>query len=148
MPDIIAPLKAEIRRLARLEILQQTKATFKATTLHRKEIAALKRMIQRQGKVLAKLESQPAPEPPPVVEVESDSTIPEGFRYSARSVRAQRKRLGLSAEQFGKLIGVSMQTVYSWEQGRARPRRSQIKLLADARTVKRRDAHRAVGLTG
>jgi transcriptional regulator with XRE-family HTH domain len=55
-------------------------------------------------------------------------------------VRAQRKRLKLSAEDFGKLLGVSAQTVYFWEQGRTRPRKAQFAALVAARSLGRREA--------
>lgn len=45
-----------------------------------------------------------------------------GVRYSSKSIRAHRKRLGLSAKQYGKLVGVPASTIYSWEYGRTRPR--------------------------
>ena len=64
----------------------------------------------------------------------------EGIRYSARSVRAQRKRLGLSAEQYGRLVGVSGLTIYHWEHGKARPRKAQLAALIAVRGIGKRDA--------
>ena len=147
MPDVANALKEEIRRLARKEIRAQTKTTRKAAIQHRREIAQLKRLIQAQEKKLCSLQSIQHKMPPPITPV-SGVKIPEGIRYSARSVRAQRKRLKLSAQEFAKLLGVSMQTVYSWEQGRARPRRSQIATLIAARTIGRREAYRRLGIVG
>ena len=50
----------------------------------------------------------------------------EQVRYSARSVRAQKKRPGISAADYGKLIGVSGLTVYIWESGKSRPRQAHL----------------------
>jgi DNA-binding transcriptional regulator YiaG len=55
-------------------------------------------------------------------------------------VRAQRRRLRLSAADFGRLVGVSGQTIYQWEQGKSRPRRSQFAALVALRSTRRRDA--------
>jgi len=49
-----------------------------------------------------------------------------GARFSARSVKAQRARLGLSAKDFGRLVGVSALTVHSWESGKSRPRKKRL----------------------
>jgi len=35
---------------------------------------------------------------------------------------SQRKRLGVSAAECGLLIGASAQSVYNWQEGKARPR--------------------------
>jgi DNA-binding transcriptional regulator YiaG len=51
-----------------------------------------------------------------------ETSKPEGKRFSSRSVRTHRRRLGISAADYGKLIGVTGKTVYTWEQGNARPR--------------------------
>jgi len=45
--------------------------------------------------------------------------------FLGQVVHAQRKRLGLSAADYAKLIGVSSLTVYNWEHGRTRPRQSR-----------------------
>jgi len=63
----------------------------------------------------------------------ASSPVPQevkGVRFSARSVRAQRARLGLSAKDFGGLVGVSALTIYSWESGKSRPRARQLACLA------------------
>lgn len=38
------------------------------------------------------------------------------------NIRKVRKKLGLSAERFGKLIGSNTCSVYNWENGRSSPR--------------------------
>jgi len=137
MPNIAAALKEEIRRLAKKVIREETAATRRAATQQRRDIALLKREVQEQEK---KIRSLLAARRKSTAVVMPEAGVPENVRYSARSVRAQRKRLGLSAEQFAKLLGVSMQTVYSWEQGRARPRQSQLAALVAARSLGRREA--------
>ena len=63
-----------------------------------------------------------------------------GVRFTAKGLRSQRQRLGLSAADYGKLIGVTGQTIYSWEHETARPRRQQVARLASLRRVGKRDA--------
>jgi len=65
----------------------------------------------------------------------------EKVRYSAASVKAQRKRLGLSAEAFGKLVGVTGHTVYKWEHGASRPRSAQLAAFAAVRGIGKTEAN-------
>ncbi len=140
MPNIAGVLKEEIRRLARKEIKAQVSRTQKTVVQHRREIAQLKRALRMQERRVSMLQTvdrtKPGAIPVPIV---SRAAI-EGVRFSIRSVKAQRRRLRLSAADFGKLIGVTGQTVYNWEQGRARPRRSQLAALAALRRMGRRQA--------
>ncbi len=137
MPNIASVLKDEIRRLARKEVRQQIVKTRRAAVHHRRQIAQLKRLIALQDRKIKVLESR---EPGEAPAAETDEGIPPGTRFSARSVRAQRRRLKLSAEQYAKLIGVSPQTVYHWEQGKSRPRRAQLAALVAVRSMGRREA--------
>jgi len=50
-----------------------------------------------------------------------------------------RKKLGLTANEMGTLIGVSGQSIYKWEQGKAKPRASQLQAIAVARKMGKRD---------
>lgn len=42
--------------------------------------------------------------------------------YDPESVRATRDRLGMSQAVFAKLLGVSVETIHSWETGKREPR--------------------------
>lgn len=48
--------------------------------------------------------------------------IEEVPEFNGKAVKAERDRLGLSAANYGKLVGVSMLTVYNWEKGKSVPR--------------------------
>jgi DNA-binding transcriptional regulator YiaG len=136
--NIAAVLKDEIRRLAKREIKAATSATKQAVAQYRRDIAKLKRELQQQQKKTAFLEAQERKRLRQPQAVEEDEL--EVVRYSARSVRAQRKRLGLSAADYGKLVGVSGLTIYSWEHGKARPRKAQIAGLVAVRGIGKREA--------
>ena len=64
----------------------------------------------------------------------------KGFRFSARSVKAHRTRLGLSAADYAKLVGVSPVTVYNWEKGKSRPCQEKRAALAAVRGIGKRAA--------
>jgi DNA-binding transcriptional regulator YiaG len=62
------------------------------------------------------------------------------LRFRAGGFATLRKRLGLSAEAMGKLLGVSGQSVYHWESGKASPRSSQLPAIAAVRKLGKREA--------
>jgi len=62
------------------------------------------------------------------------------MRFSAKGLQSQRSRLGLSASEFGKLLGVSAQTIYNWWHEAARPRGEQLGKLAGLRGIGKREA--------
>jgi DNA-binding transcriptional regulator YiaG len=140
MPDIVTAIKDVVRRLARKEIKSQVSLTRKAVSQHRREIAELKRVIRQQQKKLASLESNGRAGGGSVPVRTTLGPLPSSSRYSIRSVKSQRRRLKLSAEEFGRLLGVTAQTVYNWEQGKARPRKSQLPQLMGVRQMGRREA--------
>ena len=137
MADLAGALKEEIRRLARKEIKAETGATKQAVAQYRREIARLKRQIQGQEKKIAFLEAQ---ERKRLEEPQAAEEPSEGARFSARSVKSQRERLGFSAADYAKLVGVSSLTIYNWEHGKSRPRKEQLAALVAVRGIGKREA--------
>lgn len=135
MPNFAAALKLEIRRLARKEIKAEIDPTKQSLARHRREINELKHTIRIQARELARLRSQEGNASQPQTDEPE-----EKVRFSSRSVRAQRSRLGLSAADYGKLIGVSGLTIYNWEHGKSRPRRAQLAQLVAVRGIGKREA--------
>ena len=134
MPNIGALLKQEIARLARREVRAQVQATKKASTQYRRHIAALRRQIgtlERQVALLQRRVPDKAAAAPAGGPVQK-------MRFVAKGLKSQRARLGLSAADFGRLVGVSAQSVYNWESGKVRPRPDQITKLAQLRKVGKR----------
>lgn len=137
MPNIASALKAEIERLARKETKRQIAPVRKAATGHRRQIAALKRELGRLDKRIAAA----AKAPKTAVRSKSDSVGAEpDVRFQARGLRPLRSRLGLSAAGFARLLGVSQQSVYNWELGNAKPRRSQVAAIAKLRGLGKKEA--------
>jgi DNA-binding transcriptional regulator YiaG len=137
MADFAGALREEIRRLARKEVKSQTDALKKAGAQYRRDIAELKRKLQEQEKKLAFLEAR---ERKRIGRPAADNGEVEGVRFSARSVKAQRERLGFSAKDYGTLVGVSALTIYNWEQGKTRPRQAQLAALVAVRGIGKREA--------
>lgn len=138
MANLAAVLKAEIARLARKESKAQLDPLRKAAAAHRRDIAALKREVATLSRQL-KLASRPAKAGAPAAE--------DGprLRFSAKGLKSQRERLGLSAAEFGVLAGVSAQSIYNWEAGKATPRAAQVQSLAALRGIGKREAQARMG---
>jgi len=137
MPNLASTLKQEITRLARKEIRVHLKTLRKSSTQYRGEIAVLKREAVQLKAALARLGKGMGRAGAKSAESDEGGVKP---RFSVRSVVAQRKRLGLSAADFGKLLGVSGATIYGWESGKTRPRRSQLAKMGTVRGLGKREA--------
>ena len=137
MPNIAAVLKNEICRLARKEIRADTSSTKGAVAQFRRDIAQLKRQVRDQQKEIGFLKAQ---EQKRLSQPQAKEEPMEGIRFSARSVKAQRTRLKLSAADYGKLVGVSGMTIYNWESGNSRPRKEQLAALVAVRGIGKREA--------
>lgn len=137
MTTLAVALKDEIRRLARKEIKAATSSTSKAVAQFRREIARLKRQARAQERKIAFLEAQ---ERKRLGKAEAGAATKDGGRFSARSVKSQRRRTGLSAADYAKLVGVSGLTIYNWENGKSRPRQEQHAALVAVRGLGKRQA--------
>lgn len=136
MANIASLLKSEISRVARKEVRGETAGLKKAVSSYRSEIAALKRRAQaleaelrRLGKATAKALPAAAEDPPARAQ-----------RFSPKGLASQRKRLGLSALECGLLVGASGQSIYNWEDGKARPRARFMPAIASLKGMGKRAA--------
>jgi DNA-binding transcriptional regulator YiaG len=57
------------------------------------------------------------------------------LRFRVAGFAALRKKLGISAADMGKLLGVSAQSVYHWETGKTKPRASQLAAISAVRKM-------------
>ena len=134
MPNIATALKQEISRIARREIRGETTELKRAATRFRTEIAALKRRAQaleQQVQRLTRANGKGL--------TENDAEAPSTSRFSAKGLASQRKRLGLSATDAGFLVGASSQSIYNWEQGKARPLARHLPAIAALRGMGKRE---------
>lgn len=134
MSNFAAELKNEVSRLAKKEIRHDTAAMKKASSQHRTDIAALKRRVAALESLVNKLHRKTGKSSPTVAVEER-----ENLRFRAGGFASLRKKLDLTAAEMGKLLGVTGQSVYKWEQGKAKPRASQLKVIAAVRKMGKRD---------
>ena len=141
MTTFVNQLKSEIARIAKKEIRAETQQLKKSSAQYRSDIAALKRHIVALEATVKKLSKGQLK---PVLKVNKESSTP--LRFRASGFATLRKKLDLSAEQMGKLIGVTAQSVYHWEAEKSRPRASQLPAIAAARKLTKKEAWAKLGL--
>ena len=138
MPNIALALKSEISRLARKEVANESVPLKKAISGYRSEIAALKRRAEAAEQQIRHL-SKTIPKPVEAVQ-KADKAAETKLRFSAKSLVAQRRRLDLSADDCGLLLGTSGQSIYNWETGKARPRAQYLPAIAALRALGKKTA--------
>lgn len=137
MPNIASMLKEEIARISRKELRRLVDPLKKQLIAQRHDIAALKRerdSLKREIATLAKSAKG-------VVASASGPSAEARPRFSPVGLRSLRKRLGLSADDLGRIVGVSGQSVYNWELEKTRPRHAQLERIAELRGIGKREAH-------
>lgn len=142
MPNIATVLKAEITRLARRQAREASDDLRKTVAAQRSEIAGLKRRIQvleASVKRLARHAGTDQGRPVPAAPGEAGGPDPKGLRFRAQGMAANRKRLGLSAADFGLLVGATGQSIYAWEAGKAKPRPQSLAAIAALRGIGKRE---------
>lgn len=103
---------------------------------YRRHIATLKRQVAMLERQMALLQRRVLG---PGAAAASGSTN-HRVRFVAKGLKSHRNRLGFSAADYGRLVGVSAQSVYNWEQGHASPRAEQLKIIATLRGIGKREA--------
>jgi DNA-binding transcriptional regulator YiaG len=133
--NIATALKSEISRVARKEVRAGVSVLKKSSSKYRTDIASLKRQITQLERLVGQLSkgtrkkvTEPSDEPATV------------SRYSAKNVAALRKKLDLSAADFGLILGVSGASIYLWEQGKTRPRAGNLPAIAAVRAMSKASA--------
>ncbi len=137
MPNLGAMLKQEITRLARRAI-KPAYAELKKDVAELKHRAAQQRrtiqaLEQANARLLADFNSRTGRLEAPAEE-ESGK-----IRLGPKLIQAQRKRLGLSQQEFAKLLGVSTNTLWLWEHGKTAPRAKSKAIFASVRQLGRRE---------
>lgn len=134
--NVATALRAEISRIARKELRSETDRLKKSVSTYRREIAALKKRIA----VLERGSKSGTRRAERADQVQEEGNTNTQLRFSAARFAAQRKKSGLSAAKYAKLLGVSSLSVYKWENGQTRPRRAQLEAIAAARNLGKREA--------
>ena len=157
MASLANVLKEEVGTLARRELRRQTADVDKSMVRCERDIAALKREVEALMRELTSLRS-PRPAPTVAAKKKGGPASPRGQaaskgsaasasaepsprgEFSGEALKAHRERVGLSADNYGKLIGVSGLSIYNWEQGKARPRRSSADAWTAIKRIGKREA--------
>ena len=143
MPNLQSVLREEIGRLARKEVRSELEKTRKAVAHHRGEIAELKRRSKALEQTVSYLQSRETKR----LKAEPVQTEPpKGTRFSVRSLKAQRRKSGLSQEAYASLVGVSKLTIYNWESGRTKPGGKHLAKLVTLRGIGKREAQKRLEL--
>ncbi len=141
MPDLNKPIREEITRLTRKELKQALQDQKKINTALKKSLAAVKAEcaeLRREVKAIQKRLPKPPVEKTPEV---ADEKL-KRFRPTSTTVKTLRAKLGVSQGELAKLLGVTGQTVYLWEQkdGRLQLRSNAKAALFALRGIGRREA--------
>ena len=150
MRNLATALKTEIEQIAHKALREQSAQFRKVTSSCHREVAALQRRVNTLEKLLAGLRHAPpgaaaargraGPRAKALIALDPGEQDAHPLRFSAKGFAKLRQRLGLSAAAMGMLLGVTAQSVYKWEDGKARPRASQLQAIAAARKLGKREA--------
>lgn len=135
MSTFASQFKSEIQRVTKKELRVEIQTIKKTNAQHRTDIATLKRRVAAVEATLKKITKF---ESTPKQVVDAITTVP--LRFRVNGFVNLRKKFGFSAAEMGKLLGVSAQSVYHWESGKARPQARQLVSIANARKLSKKAA--------
>lgn len=135
MPNIASVLKGEISRISRKELRSETTALRKVVSAQRSALATMRNRLQGLEKQLKAARKSAS-----TVSAERQDDARTALRFRADGLKKHRARLGLSAAEAGRIMGVSALSVYNWENGKTRPRAAQLEAIANLRMLGKREA--------
>ena len=146
MSGLVPELKRLITRLAKREVklaLAKSRKLRGENQSLRAKVKSLESTVARLVKATAKTGAAVSiPKP-------GDEAAIKRLRFTAKGIKALRKKTRLSQTDFGKLIGASTLSVSNWELGKALPRKSSdaFRKLVEIREAKMgvREAKRRLG---
>ena len=114
----------------------------KTNVILKKTVAELKRKITTLESEINRLKSSHKKIEKPKV----DPEVAEKVRFTSKSIVKLRNKLGLTQEEFGKIIGVSSQNIYALEhkEGRLKFRPATLSNLLSIRGLGKREAKKRV----
>jgi DNA-binding transcriptional regulator YiaG len=163
MSSLATALKNEIQRLAKREAVAVVKDVKAALKEERKQVKTLEGTIKAQAREIASLRQAmekgsmavAAPAKPAATAKKGTAKSAKGAKAVKSAVKGWRKdsvsstrRLhDLSQNAFAKLVGVGLNTVWLWENGRTNPRpKQQEAVLALRDLTPRQVGNRLTGL--
>jgi hypothetical protein len=128
-PDLVTVLSAELARLVEAEVAEQLNSLESEVADLRKRLAKAERNVVRGGG--------------PVARGKRGATA-ESAKLTPDSIRALRKRIGISQAELALLAGVTPVAVYFWEAGRTKPTGVNVDTLVGLRSLDKKKARRKV----
>jgi hypothetical protein len=133
---LASALKAEVRRLAAKEVhkgLRQLRTLQRQIKKLRLASRSNRRGLRAVERSFGRLEAR----------VPSGGRRGRSARLSGEDIRSLRSRLGMTREQFARLVGVSPGSIFGWETGRTVPRGRSMTRVLEVRKmgVRRARAH-------
>ena len=139
MANIGSLLKSEILRLANKAAKAQVEPLRNTVRSQRKQISELNRQLGVLRKEQAAIGRTSRRRTAATTEG-SEGSEGAAHRFQVRGLKSLRARLGLSAADFGRLVGVSGQSIYLWETEKTTPRPAQVAALAQIRGIGKKEA--------
>ncbi len=136
MSLLITSLKSEITRVARKELKGELQSLRKASTAHRSEIAALKRLVKSLATEVRAVRRTTKPD----LSGPERTAKPSRIRFTAERFSAFRAKLGLTQAEMAKVLGASSLSVHKWETGAVQPRAAQLGKIATIMKLGKRQA--------
>jgi DNA-binding XRE family transcriptional regulator len=133
MSNIASLLRGEIVRLSRKEVRSETEQLRKSAGRYRAEIASLKKRVTDLERTIKKMTKSPAQSAQTAA-----TSASRQVRFSASGLKKLRDKHGQSAAVMGTILGVTPQTIYSWEAGNTRPGIKHIEKIAALRQIGKR----------
>ncbi|EJE53370.1 putative transcriptional regulator with C-terminal CBS domain containing protein [Acidovorax sp. CF316] len=122
--------RSEVVRMARKELKPELHGMRKALTLHRSEIAALKREVKTlTSQLKAAQRVVKAVTPPKTEESPQERKGGRKWVFKPEALTAKRAELGVTAKDMAKLLQASPLSLSKWENGQANPRAAQLERI-------------------
>ena len=134
MPNIALIFKNEIMRLARKEVKRATGSIYASVKDVKQQNSALKKRVAELERQLMVLQGKTAAAfgTPAAAESETPHT-----RLGASSIRKLRSRLNLNRHDMALLLDVNQNSIFLWEQAKAKPRAATRAKIIALRTMKK-----------
>ena len=133
MPNIALIFKNEIMRLARKEVKRATGSIYASVKDVKQQNSALKKRVAELEKQLMVLQGKTAAASGiPAAEPETPHT-----RLGASSIRKLRARLKLNRHDMALLLDVNQNSIFLWEQAKAKPRAATRAKIIALRAMKK-----------
>jgi len=141
MPNVAQVLKSEIQRVARKEAKTLVDPIKKENIALRKKVSELQKMFTKLQRGHKKVAKQVLPVITDAAATEAKKVIK--VRPTGKSITTLRQKFGMTQQDFGKLLGVSNNTILKWEKtdGKLTMRSASLEAYADIQKLGVKEAN-------